>query len=65
MKKLGYGRGYVYAHDTDEGVAGLDCLPDAIQGTVFYAPSANGFEQRLAERLAEFRARRERARARR
>ena len=64
MKRIGYGRDYVYAPDTDEGVAGLDCLPDAMKGTVLYSPSANGFEQRLAERLAEFRARRERARGR-
>ena len=62
MKSVGYGKGYVYAPDTEEGVAGLDLLPDALRGTVFYEPSARGFEQRLAERLAEFRARRARAR---
>jgi putative ATPase len=62
MKQLGYGRDYVYAPDTDEGVAGLDCLPDALRGTVFYEPTSKGFEQRLQERLADFRARRARAR---
>jgi putative ATPase len=62
MKDLGYGRDYVYAPDTEEGVAGLDCLPDALAGTIFYAPSSNGVESRFAERLAEFRARRSRAR---
>jgi len=62
MKQLGYGRDYVYAPDTDEGVAGLDCLPDALQGTVFYEPTENGFELRLQERLADFRAKRARAR---
>ncbi|MGH7338112.1 MAG: hypothetical protein ACREI7_11060, partial [Myxococcota bacterium] len=62
MKHLGYGRDYAYAPDTEEGVAGLDCLPDSLQGTTFYHPSANGFEQRLQERLADFRARRDRAR---
>jgi putative ATPase len=65
MKELGYGRDYVYAPETEEGVGGLDCLPDALRGTVFYEPSAHGFEQRLAERLAEFRSRRAAARARR
>jgi putative ATPase len=65
MKEIGYGRDYVYAPDTEEGVGGLDCLPDALAGTVFYRPSANGVEQRLGERLAEFRQRRAAARAKR
>jgi len=65
MKDLGYGRDYVYAPDTEEGVAGLDCLPDALAGTVFYEPTGHGFEQRLSERLAEFRARRAAARTKR
>jgi putative ATPase len=62
MKGLGYGRDYVYAPDTDEGVAGLDCLPDALAGTSFYRPTEKGFEARLAERLAEFARRRQAAR---
>jgi putative ATPase len=62
MKTLGYGRDYAYAPDSEEGVAGLDCLPDALAGTTFYRPTANGAEARLGERLAEFRAKRERAR---
>jgi putative ATPase len=62
MKSLGYGRDYAYAPDSEEGVAGLDCLPDALAGTTFYRPTANGAEARLGERLAEFRAKRERAR---
>jgi len=62
MKSVGYGRDYVYAPDTEEGVAGLDCLPDALAGTTFYRPTSNGAEARLGERLAEFRAKRERAR---
>jgi putative ATPase len=62
MEKLGYGKGYVYAPDTEEGVGGIDCLPESLAGTVLYTPSASGFEARLAERLADFRTRRERAR---
>ena len=62
MKVLGYGRDYVYAPDTEEGVAGLDCLPDALAGTSFYRPTEKGFEARLAERLAEFARRRQAAR---
>jgi putative ATPase len=65
MEELGYGRGYVYAPETEEGVGGLDCLPEALRGTVFYAPGGHGFEQQLAERLAELRSRREAARSRR
>ena len=63
MKEIGYGKGYVYAPDTEEGVAGLDLLPDALAGTVFYQPTDRGRERELAARLADFRARRERARA--
>lgn len=62
MGELGYGKGYVYAHDTEMGTAGLDCLPDALRGTVFYEPTENGIEQRIKERLIEIRRRRERAR---
>ena len=62
MKGLGYGAGYVYAHDTDEGVGGLDCLPDSLQGTRFYQPTERGFEAELGKRLAAFQALRAKAR---
>ncbi|MEM7356152.1 MAG: replication-associated recombination protein A, partial [Acidobacteriota bacterium] len=61
MKDIGYGDGYVYAHDTAEGVGGLDCLPEALQGTRFYQPSAQGIEKRIRERLEELRRLRQRA----
>ncbi|MEM7051821.1 MAG: replication-associated recombination protein A [Acidobacteriota bacterium] len=64
MKDLGYGRGYVYAHDAEEGVGGLDCLPENLRGLRLYEPRGEGFEGRLAERLEEFRQRRQRARRR-
>ncbi len=54
MKDEGYGRGYVYAHDTDEGVGGLDCLPEALGGTRFYEPRGEGFERELVLRLEKF-----------
>jgi len=63
MNQLGYGRGYVYAHDTEEGVGGLDCLPEALQGTRFYDPKGEGFEARLRERLERFQELRSRARS--
>jgi putative ATPase len=55
MREVGYGAGYVYAHDTEEGVGGLDCLPQALRGERFYAPRGEGFEKELLERLERFR----------
>ena len=65
MKDAGYGRGYVYAHSTAEGLGGIDCLPESLQGTHFYLPADRGFERQLARRLQRFRALREQVRARR
>jgi putative ATPase len=50
MKGLGYGKGYQYDPDVEGGVA-LDqqCLPDALAGTEFYAPTANGIEAKIRE----------------
>jgi putative ATPase len=43
-RKLGRGRGYVYPHDDAEGFA-VDCLPDELQGRVYFEPSGIGEEQ--------------------
>jgi len=51
LKKLGYGRDYVYAHATDAGIADLDCLPDTLASRVFYHPTRRGYEKDLAERM--------------
>jgi putative ATPase len=59
MKDVGYGAGYVYAPHTDEGVGGLDCLPESLQGTRFYEPRGEGFEADLKARLERCRALRE------
>ncbi len=63
MKGLGYGKGYQYDHDAAEGVA-LDqqCLPDALDGTHFYAPVERGLEIKVKERLDALRVAREKAR---
>ncbi|HEV7519102.1 MAG TPA: replication-associated recombination protein A [Thermoanaerobaculia bacterium] len=63
MKGLGYGSGYVYAHDTEEGTAGLDCLPEALAGTELYVPKGEGFEAELKVRREEIRGRRAAAQA--
>ncbi len=55
MKDVGYGQGYVYAHDTEHGTAGLDCLPEALRGTVFYQPTERGVEAKLGPRLEALR----------
>jgi putative ATPase len=55
MKDQGYGKGYVYAHDTADGVARMDCLPEPLRGQRFYEPSDRGFEARVRKRLEELR----------
>ena len=59
MKAEGYGAGYVYAHDTAEGTAGLTCLPDAVSARRYYAPKGAGREADLKRRLEELRTLRE------
>ena len=65
MGELGYGEGYVYAHDTQEGTGGLDCLPDALAGTIFYEPTDRGTEARYRERVEALRRLRQQAKERR
>ncbi|MEO6969152.1 MAG: replication-associated recombination protein A [Rhodanobacteraceae bacterium] len=64
MKGLGYGKGYQYDPDVEGGVA-LDqqCLPDALVGTEFYAPTANGVEAKIKEKIVALREARARQRA--
>lgn len=60
MKDLGYGAGYQYAHDTEEKIAAMQCLPDSLEGREYYRPTAQGAEEkigRLMERINERRAR--------
>ncbi|HLW97908.1 MAG TPA: replication-associated recombination protein A [Candidatus Acidoferrales bacterium] len=55
MKGVGYGRGYLCAHDYDQKVTDMTCLPESLQGRVYYRPTDQGFEQRLRQRLEEIR----------
>ena len=50
MKDLDYGKGYVYAHDTEDKIADMECLPDSLRGTEYYHPGDQGFEPRFKER---------------
>ena len=52
-RERGHGEGYVYAHDTEAGVAAMQYLPDGLERARFYEPGARGFEQRIAERMRE------------
>src|SRR5258706_229812 len=55
MKNIGYGQGYKYAHNFDDKVTDMTCLPDNLAGRTYYQPTDQGFEQRLRQRLDEIR----------
>nr|MBA3915022.1 replication-associated recombination protein A [Terriglobales bacterium] len=55
MRNLGYGKGYKYAHDYDEKVTGMQYLPDNLRERLYYEPTQQGLEKRLAERMEEIR----------
>ena len=52
MKNLGYGEGYTYDHDTDEGFSGDNYFPEGMGRPDFYRPVQRGFEREIAKRLA-------------
>ncbi len=51
MKNLNYGKGYQYAHDTEDKLTNMQCLPDSLLGRTYYQPTEEGFEARYKERL--------------
>jgi len=51
MKGLGYGEGYAYAHEYDEGTTAMECLPESLRGMKFYKPGERGEEKRFGEIL--------------
>ena len=56
MKELGYGKGYQYAHDTEEKLTDMRCLPDSLLGTEYYRPTEQGLETRFKDRLEQIKA---------
>ncbi len=54
-KRLGHGKGYVYSHDAEHGVAEQQYLPDALEGTEYYTPTTNGYEREVGPRLDRLR----------
>lgn len=56
MKELDYGKGYQYAHDTEEKLTDMQCLPDSLLGREYYRPGEQGLEARYKERLDQMKA---------
>ncbi|MCU1284641.1 MAG: Recombination protein MgsA [Acidobacteriales bacterium] len=55
MKSIGYGKGYQYAHDLEEKVADMQCLPDNLKDRRYYNPTGEGYERELQKRMEEIR----------
>ena len=51
MKDIGYGAGYSYDHNTEEGFSGDNYWPDAMEPQSYYEPVERGFEREVKKRL--------------
>ena len=51
MEELHYGEGYIYAHDTEEKIARMTCLPESLKDRRYYLPTQEGEEGGWKERL--------------
>ncbi len=51
MQEMGYGKDYIYDHDTPEGFSGQDYFPQAMGRKQFYHPVERGFEREIRRRL--------------
>ncbi len=51
MKELNYGKDYVYAHDTEEKLSRMKCLPESLDGRRYYLPTEEGEEGKVKEKL--------------
>lgn len=54
-KRLGHGKGYIYAHDSDIGIVAQQYLPDELRGTQYYRPTSHGAERDVSARLEKIR----------
>lgn len=59
MEELHYGEGYQYAHDTEEKLTSMSCLPESLKGKVYYAPDGQGEEKVWKEKLRSIKEKRE------
>jgi putative ATPase len=55
MRHIGYGQGYQYAHDSEDKVTDMQCLPDSLAGRTYYHPTHEGLEAKIHDRLAQLR----------
>ena len=53
MKELDYGKDYRYAHDEENAITDMVCLPECIQDHVYYEPSAYGSEEKVQRRMRQ------------
>ena len=53
MKDLNYGKDYEYAHDTEEKLTRMQCLPDRLKDRTYYKPTGQGTEKEIKARLEE------------
>ncbi|WP_115715606.1 replication-associated recombination protein A [Amedibacterium intestinale] len=53
MKDLHYGEGYQYAHDHEDKLTAMKCLPDSLQGKLYYKPTIQGSEQKVKLRMEQ------------
>jgi putative ATPase len=54
MKDIGYGTGYAYDHDAEDGFSGQDYFPEGMKRPVWYLPPERGFERELKKRIDYF-----------
>ncbi|MCQ5383780.1 replication-associated recombination protein A [Hungatella hathewayi] len=59
MKELHYGEGYQYAHQTEDRIAAMQCMPDSLKDRTYYVPTEEGNEKEAKKRLEEVKAWRE------
>jgi putative ATPase len=57
MKEWGYGSGYKHAHQFEDALTDMECLPESLAGHQYYFPTDRGSEKRIAERLEQLRKR--------
>jgi putative ATPase len=55
MKEWGYGQGYQHAHQFEDAIVDMECLPPSLAGHRYYFPTDRGLEKRIGERLEEIR----------
>lgn len=55
MKELDYGKGYQYAHDAEDRLTAMQCLPDSLADRTYYHPTDQGLEPRFKARLDQIR----------